>query len=837
MSPASLWSLEYQHKGVNQKDSRDKMKRSTGSVQLSFFDDSGSPPLFAPKDATFYQCKQEPLHNWFPYLEGFGPDFVESVLLNYLPSAKRIIDPFVGSGTAPLALSALGIECGYCEANPVMREVTRIKTTAAKMKLADRASLAGRIRSLAKDLPTLLTDATIDTTLASSYEQCFGKSRFFLDSTLNAILKMRTMVDRLKEKDPSLSDVLLLATLSKIIICSKLKRAGDVRFKTEKELLRSPVSIVVEVCKHLNVMALDCFRSQVCLADPTLLCFDARTLDTTPSFHADGVITSPPYLNGTNYIRNTKLELWFTRFLTTSSGLRDFRDTVVTSGINDVAGKQDYEPVTNSVEGIVQLLEKNAYDKRIPRMVNAYFADMARVFRGLHRHTTPNAVLCVDIGDSRYGGINVPTHSILCDVAKTEGFQLAESVTLRKRVSKDQTPLTQELLIFKKFANQKKSRGKSESWPERWSRFKADLPHQKPPFAKRNWGNPLHSLCSYYGKLKPSIAYHLVNTFTEPGHTILDPFSGAGTIPFEASLNGRLAYAFDISQLSYVISKGKISSPKLKGINKRLSELAAWLESTAPTSKDIANANLVKFNGPIGGYFHEDTFAEILSARSYFASSRDDSPEWALLMASMLHILHGNRPYALSRRSHPITPFAPTGPSTYKSLIEKLSVKVYKSLREPRPTSFTEGKCYQIDSLKEWPREVSGINALITSPPFFDSTRFYMTNWMRFWFCGWDRGDFDKHPASFLEQKQKESLGIYTKLFEIAKPRLKKGGLIVLHLGASRKCNMGKELSVLGSKNFELVDCFDEDVKHCESHGVRDKGTTTGHQYLILRNT
>lgn len=816
-----------------------KMKRSIGSaaVQLSFFDDSGPPPLFAPKDATFHQCKQEPLHNWFPYLEGFGPDFVESVLLNYLPAAKRIIDPFVGSGTTPLVLSALGIECGYCEANPVMREVTRIKTTAARMQVADRASLAARIRSLAKDLPTFLADAPRDTSLASSYEQCFGKSRFFSDSAFDTVLKLRTVVDSLHKEDPSLSDVLSLATLSKIVICSQLKRAGDVRFKTEKELLRSPASIVAEIREHLEVMALDCVRSQVCLADSTLLCFDARTLDTTPSFHADGVITSPPYLNGTNYIRNTKLELWFTRFLTTSSDLRGFRDTVVTSGINDVAGEQDYEPVTKSIEDVVTQLQKDAYDQRIPRMVAAYFADMARVFRGLHRHTTPNAVLCVDIGDSRYGGINVPTHSLLGDVAETEGFQLAESVTLRKRVSKDQTPLTQELLIFKKSSKQKHSPRQSESWPERWSRFKADLPHQKPPFTKRNWGNPLHSLCSYHGKLKPSIAYHLINTFTEPGQTILDPFSGAGTIPFEAALNGRFAYALDISQLSYAISKGKISSPQLQGIKRRLSELSAWLESTPPTAADIANANLVKFNGPVSGYFHEDTFAEILSARTYFASSRDDSPEWALLLASMLHILHGNRPYALSRRSHPITPFAPTGPATYKSLIEKLSVKVYKSIREPRPTSFTEGKCFQADSLREWPEEVSGIDALITSPPFFDSTRFYMTNWMRFWFCGWDRGDFDKQPASFLEQKQKESLGVYTKLFQLAKPRLKKGGLIVLHLGASRKCDMGKELSALGSQVFDLVDCFDEDVKHCEKHGVRDKGTVTGHQYLILRNS
>jgi hypothetical protein len=100
-------------------------------VQLCFFDGSSRHELFSPRDATFQQNKAEPLHNWYPYLEGFGPDFVQSVFANYLPSAKRIIDPFVGSGTTPLVLSAIGVECGYCEANPVMREVTRIKTAVA----------------------------------------------------------------------------------------------------------------------------------------------------------------------------------------------------------------------------------------------------------------------------------------------------------------------------------------------------------------------------------------------------------------------------------------------------------------------------------------------------------------------------------------------------------------------------------------------------------------------------------------------------------------------------------------------------------------------------------
>ena len=76
---------------------------------------------------------------------------------------------------------------------------------------------------------------------------------------------------------------------------------------------------------------------------------------------------------------------------------------------------------------------------------------------------------------------------------------------------------------------------------------------------------------------------------------------------------------------------------------------------------------------PIPEFYHERTLREVLAARAFFRQTRDDSAEWSLLMASMLHILHGNRPYALSRRSHPITPYAPTGEAVYKSVVEKLA--------------------------------------------------------------------------------------------------------------------------------------------------------------------
>ena len=43
-----------------------------------------------------------------------------------------------------------------------------------------------------------------------------------------------------------------------------------------------------------------------------------------------------------------------------------------------------------------------------------------------------------------------------------------------------------------------------------------------------------------------SIGFHLIDTFVPDGGTIFDPFAGVGTIPFEASLNGKKSYGIDI---------------------------------------------------------------------------------------------------------------------------------------------------------------------------------------------------------------------------------------------------------------------------------------------------
>lgn len=377
---------------------------------------------------------------------------------------------------------------------------------------------------------------------------------------------------------------------------------------------------------------------------------------------------------------------------------------------------------------------------------------------------------------------------------------------------------------------------KLDSYLNRWSDFKRKMPHMDEPFSKRNWGSDLHSVCSYQGKMKPSLAYHLVNTFSDEGDTVLDPFSGSGTIPFEACLNNRIGVGMDIGKLGVTVSNAKLRKHDKSKVDEVISQLSHYINHNIPTKKTIDDARDVAFNKTISEYYHEDTYNELLLARDFFLKNNQfiEKEDWSLVFSCLLHILHGNRPYALSRNSHPITPYAPTGDFIYKNLIEKLTDKVYKSLSTQQSSTFIPSKCYQDDIYTHWRFKDLTINSIITSPPFFDSTKFYMTNWLRYWFCGWSKEDFDLKTKDFIEVKQKKSLEVYDVIFNNAHNALANDGIMVLHLGYSKKCDMANSLIPFANPYFKVEDLFVESTEHCEKHGIRDKGSVNHHQYLVL---
>ncbi len=165
----------------------------------------------------------------------------------------------------------------------------------------------------------------------------------------------------------------------------------------------------------------------------------------------DAIITSPPYLNGTNYFRNTKIELWFLRELSSKAGLRILRDAAITSGINDVTLRKTNgheKPITPSLQGVLEALAEDCYDARIPLMVRSYFNEMASVISGFQTIVKLNGTVVIDLGDFCYGSVWVPTDQILAEMMSAAGFKPIDRIVLRERQSRDGRKLSQTLQVF-----------------------------------------------------------------------------------------------------------------------------------------------------------------------------------------------------------------------------------------------------------------------------------------------------------------------------------------------------------------------------------------------------
>jgi tRNA G10 N-methylase Trm11 len=785
-----------------------------------------------PIHTTFQGHKSFPLQSWYPYLEGYSPDFVEYIISNYLDNkTNTIYDPFSGTGTTPLTATKLGYRALYSEVNPLLQFLTEIKAKARQNK--DKKKLITYLKKKLETLESDIKNQNPDPELQKSYVESFGNSIFFKDETFLNVLKTKTYLRKAKLENIIGSEILTVSVLSSLVENSLLKRQGDLRFRKGKELDDLENTNYFEsINSHCRNIIKDLTSIEEA-PTPIFVTEDARTINKLPNMAIDAVVTSPPYLNGTNYFRNTKIELWFLDQIKNKQNLNTFRRRAVTAGINDVSLGLQKTIENSDLTDLLNELTGKAYDKRIPKMVNDYFADMHTIFSNLKVHLNKNAVLAIDLGDSIYSGVHVKTDEILISVLKSLGYTFDKEIILRKRQSNNGQELKQVLLLFTYKKNKLKDANKNQTWRKSWSSFKTDMPHHEGIMAKRNWGDPIHSLCSYQGKLKPAIAHQLVKTFVPENGTVLDIFGGVGTIPLEAALQNKKSYSFDISPTAIAITRAKLGKIDKRKVFEVIKELDTFLKNEISDDL-IRSAKQFGYNKKLEEYFHKRTLIEIVKARQFFSNKGYLIPEYALVMSAFMHILHGNRPYALSRRSHGITPFAPTGDFEYKNSIEKVTEKIERTLDSTERESFMYGDVYDQDVTKTWPSEIQNVDSIITSPPFFDSTRFYAANWMRLWFAGWNPDSFKVEPLSFIDELQKRDFSVYDRIFMQARERLNRDGVFVLHLGKSQKCDMAEVLSKRAKRWFNTIDIFEEGVENAESHGIKDRGTTIKHQYLVL---
>lgn len=773
---------------------------------------------------TFALNKGEAIHRWYSYLEGYSSCLIDDVIREIgAKDIHAIYDPFCGTGTTSLVASTYGIKSYYSETNPFMREVIEAKTNCVK-RLRDSGVGSSHLKQFLTNIENYnmklrLEDASWD-----------GFEKYFESEVLFQLQDLLNEINNISDDDSRKIALVILASIT--VRASKMIRQGDLRFAKESEKNDSDRDVILNFRKKIedaiaDIDGADCetHAETICVSD------DAR--DSTLENMIDCVITSPPYLNGTNYIRNTKLELKLSGFVVSEKDLPAFHSKGIIAGINNVSRRTMGFEVPDCVKEYISELEPVSYDKRIPIMVAGYFHDMSQVICRLAHALKDNGYFIMDIGDSQFAGVHIPTHKILTQICEEYGFCLYDEEILRERRSKNGMVLSQRLLKFRLH----KAAKPNEVFHDEAESFIQNMPYHKEPYCGRNWGHAWHSLCSYHGKLKPAIAHFLVEQFTNVGDVVLDPLCGVGTIPLEACLQGRVGIGNDLSEMAFIVSKAKLEKPSLDDALQVVAKLQNYIEANVQSENidsDIAKYELFGFNGKISTYFHVDTYREILCARRYFLPRiQEISAAESMVFACLLHVLHGNRPYALSRNSHPLTPYAPKGEFVYKNVIEHIKEKLMLSYKKGDFEQYIAGNAiwgdYETLSQKGVLADI-----IICSPPFADSIRFYMQNWMRLWLCGWEPEDYKDAENLFLDQKQKKNFDVYTSFFETCATVLKPHGKVILHLGKTDKIDMAEELSKRAAPYFEEIYRGSEDVQTVEKHGIKDKGATVEHQYLFL---
>lgn len=385
---------------------------------------------------TFADNMKLPVHRWYRYSAGYSSEWASSLMTHW--DAKRVLDPFGGSGTTSLAAQDVGAESISVEIHPVVAQIASAKL----LWTEDPDELRARVRDV---LDAVESHAPVSVPSSPLIAKCFPDPE-----SLHDLLRIRDIV-LAQLGDDKIAELLWLAFVSIIRACSP---AGTAQWQyvlpnRTKSRVAEPLS-AFEAAGEL--FAADMTRRSGSIGEPvvpaTILTADARTLDGVPDAWADAVITSPPYANNYDYADALRLEQILLGDIDGWKDLRPLRDLLLRSATQNVGRWKAIEALESPLlspiieefqpvyEELSEVRKHRAGNKAYNVMLAGYFYDNAQVFQALRRKTIPGSKVCYVVGDSAPYGVHAPVERWLGELAVAAGFKTWSFSKVRDRNTK-----------------------------------------------------------------------------------------------------------------------------------------------------------------------------------------------------------------------------------------------------------------------------------------------------------------------------------------------------------------------------------------------------------------
>ena len=372
----------------------------------------------------------------------------------------------------------------------------------------------------------------------------------------------------------------------------------------------------------------------------------------------------------------------------------------------------------------------------------------------------------------------------------------------------------------------------------------------------KRWGHRWHSMCSYLAMFPPSIPRYFIEQCSRPGDVVYDPFSGRGTTPLEACLAGRVGIGSDANPLAVVLTKAKVDAPSLENVLRRLRELANAYRK--PDMSGVPPEIRQLFDG-------RRTLPQLLFLRGQL-NARNVLDNF--LLATLCGILHGNHP----KNQVPTRTLSISMPNTFsmspryiarykrRHRLRKHAIDVFGATERRLRHLYSDnpppvrGFAFRADARRVdqvVPR--SGVDLVVTSPPYLNVIRYGKYNWIRLWLLGHTSGAVD---ASIGVEQTDKRLGLADRLhFEQYQTficdvltgcatTLRPGGYCVVVIGDVVDKNKARNLAadtwarIQQDVPLKIVDIVDDTIvsgKVTRIWGGRKGAATKVDRMLILR--
>ena len=406
------------------------------------------------KLVSFQANKARGYYRWYKYKEAFSADLVEYLFRKYKVVKGKILDPFVGAGTALFVCSSLGYDSEGIELLPIGQKIIQANILARganKQKIV--SGLENWLLQKPWDTDGKIQDFEVLRITDSAYPQ-------------ETHHKIGRYLNELTGEPPETKEILLFALLCVLESISYTRKDGqylrwDYRSGRRSgknsfdkgEILSFDEAIVEKLNEikddiNLGESKDDLFSSMqedIQTGDVTLL--EGSCLEVLPKLKSraySGIITSPPYCNRYDYTRTYALE--HALLGVNEIGLAGLRQAMLSCTVeNRVKALIDLNPEWQTaisicdglplLQGILNYLDykrdkKELNNSGIARMVRGYFYEMACVIQECHRVLNTNGMMFMVNDNVRYAGAAISVDTILSKIAEDIGFEIEKILVL-----------------------------------------------------------------------------------------------------------------------------------------------------------------------------------------------------------------------------------------------------------------------------------------------------------------------------------------------------------------------------------------------------------------------